>query len=54
MCGYQTLLWIQEGRLPVELYDLPVKVTLPDPYGRYSFATWNDVIKSLKNLKKHQ
>ena len=48
VCGYETLLRIQEGRLPVELYNLPVKITLPDPYGRYSFATWEDVLKSLK------
>ena len=56
-CGYQTILWIQEGKLPltyinekqktVELYDIPRKITLPDPYGRYSYATWNDVLKAL-------
>ena len=47
-CGYQTILWIQEGKLSIELYDLPNKITLPDPYGRYSYATWNDVLKALK------
>jgi len=53
VCGYQTLLWMQEGRLPVKLYDdIPIKITLPDPYGRYSFATWDDVLKSLANQKK--
>jgi hypothetical protein len=57
-CAYQTILWIQEGRLPltflndkqemIELYDLPRKITLPDPYGRYSYATWQDVVKALQ------
>jgi len=31
-CAYQTILWIQSGKLPKELYDLPRKITLPDPY----------------------
>lgn len=31
-CAYQTILWIQEGKLPEELYDLPRKITLPNPY----------------------
>jgi len=31
-CAYQTILWIQDGKLPEELYDLPYKITLPDPY----------------------
>ena len=30
--AYQTILRIQDGRLPAELYDLPKKITLPDPY----------------------
>jgi len=32
MNAYQTVLWIQEGKLPKKLYDLPKKVKLPDPY----------------------
>jgi hypothetical protein len=32
-CAYQTILWIQEGKLPEKLYDLPKKVRLPNPYG---------------------
>lgn len=35
VCAYQTILWIQEGKRPKELYDLPRKITLPDPYGEY-------------------
>ena len=31
-CAYQTILWIQQGKLPENLYDLPRKVKLPDPY----------------------
>lgn len=45
VCGYQTLLWIQEGILPMKLYDLPRKVVLPDPYGQYSFNNWSEVQK---------
>lgn len=30
--AYQTILRTQDGRLPKELYDLPKKVVLPDPY----------------------
>lgn len=52
VCGYETLLRIQEGRLPIELYDLPRKITLPDPYGRYSYATWGDVLKALEIEQK--
>lgn len=36
VCAYQTILWIQEGKRPADLYDLPRKITLPDPYGQYS------------------
>ena len=32
MCAYETILRIQNGKLSQELYDLPNKVTLPDPY----------------------
>jgi hypothetical protein len=42
ICAYQTILWIQEGKFPVELYDLPRKVTLPDPYGEYGIDGWVD------------
>lgn len=31
-CGYETILRTQKDVLPKELYDLPRKVTLPDPY----------------------
>ena len=31
-CAYQTILWIQEGKLPKKLNDLPRKITLPNPY----------------------
>ena len=31
-CAYQTILWIQEGKLPKALYDLPRKVVLPKVY----------------------
>lgn len=31
-CAYQTILWIQQGKLPKELYDLPRKVKLPEVY----------------------
>ena len=41
-CAYQTILWIQEGKLPPSLYDLPRKITLPDPYGRYIMDGWNE------------
>lgn len=42
VCAYQTILWIQEGKRPVKLYDLPRKITLPDPYGEYSIEGWID------------
>ena len=29
VCAYQTILWIQEGKLPEELYNMPNKITLP-------------------------
>ena len=32
VCAYQTILRIQRGELPPELYDLPKKVKLPEPY----------------------
>jgi hypothetical protein len=31
-CAYETILRMQEGRLPKELYDLPRKIRLPNPY----------------------
>lgn len=31
-CAYQTILWIQSGELPPELYDMPKKIKLPNPY----------------------
>ena len=31
-CAYQTLLWIQQGKLPDKLYNLPRKVKLPAVY----------------------
>jgi len=45
VCAYQTILWIQEGKLPLELYDMPNKVVLPDPYGRpeFTFKSWEEV-----------
>jgi len=30
--AYQTILRIQNGELPAELYNLPKKIKLPDPY----------------------
>lgn len=50
ICGYQTILWIQEGMLPMKLYDLPRKVTLPDPYGTYSYNNWMEVQKKVGKL----
>lgn len=32
MCAYETILRIQKEKLPAELYDLPNKITLPNPY----------------------
>lgn len=32
VCAYQTILWIQEGKLPESLYDMPRKIKLPYPY----------------------
>lgn len=31
-CAYQTILWIQQGKLPEKLYNLPRKVKLPPSY----------------------
>lgn len=31
-CAYETILWIQQKKLPVNLYDMPRKITLPSPY----------------------
>jgi len=31
-CAYETILRMQEGRLSKELYDLPRKIRLPNPY----------------------
>jgi len=31
-CAYESILRIQEGRLPEDLYDMPRKVKLPNPY----------------------
>lgn len=42
VCAYQTILWVQEGKRPQELYDLPRKIILPDPYGEYSIEGWVD------------
>jgi len=50
-CAYQTILWIQEGKLPAELYDMPHKITLPDPYGQYVINDWSE-IPTLKELEK--
>jgi hypothetical protein len=44
-CAYQTILWIQEGKLPLKLYDMPNKIVLPDPYGNYHFKNWKEVEK---------
>jgi hypothetical protein len=41
-CAYQTILWIQEDKRSAELYDLPMKITLPDPYGEYIINGWID------------
>lgn len=41
-CAYQTILWCQEGKLPVTLYDMPRKIILPDPYGEYIFKGWSN------------
>ena len=49
VCGYETVLRIQQGILPLKLYDLPRPVVLPDPYGCYSFNNWAEVVK--KNAK---
>jgi hypothetical protein len=55
-CAYQTILWIQSGKLPADLYDLPRKVTLPMPYGNEPMFKWveNDwsKIPTLKELEK--
>lgn len=32
VCAYQTILWTQRGERKTELYDLPRKVKLPEPY----------------------
>jgi hypothetical protein len=32
VCAYDTILRIQDEKLPIELYDLPRKVKLPSPY----------------------
>ena len=34
MCAYETIQKIQKNQLPVELYDLPKKIKLPDPYNQ--------------------
>lgn len=47
-CAYQTILWIQEGKLPLELYDIPNKIVLPDPYGNYHFENWKEVEEKWK------
>lgn len=31
-CAYETILRIQDGKLPPELFDLPRKIILPSPY----------------------
>lgn len=33
-CAYETILRIQNGELPEELYDMPKKTTLPNPYAK--------------------
>lgn len=32
VCAYETILRIQESSLPDDLYTMPKKITLPDPY----------------------
>jgi hypothetical protein len=32
VCAYETILRTQDGSLPVDLYNLPKKIKLPDPY----------------------
>lgn len=51
VCMHQTILWIQEGKLPLDLYDMPNKVVLPDPYGRpeYTFKDFQDVENKWKD-----
>jgi hypothetical protein len=53
VCAYQTILWIQEHKLPVDLYDLPRKIILPDPYGIYTFneSDWAKV-PTLKQIEE--
>ncbi len=50
-CAYQTILWTQHKRLPETLYDLPIKVVLPLPYG---IPTLKEVANSIKNPENHQ
>ena len=42
MCAYETILRIQEGQFSTELFNLPRKITLPDPYGEYVIDGWID------------
>jgi len=35
ICLYQTILWIQRGELPEDLYNLPYKSILPMPWEEY-------------------
>lgn len=53
-CAYQTILWIQEGKLPLKLYDVPNKIVLPDPYGNYHFKNWKEVEKKWEKKWKKQ
>jgi hypothetical protein len=52
VCAYQTILWIQEGKLPLDLYDVPKKITLPDPYSNYHFNNWEEVENKWKDKWK--
>jgi hypothetical protein len=42
MCAYETILRIQDGQFSPDLYNLPRKITLPDPYGEYGIDGWVD------------
>ena len=51
-CAYQTVLWVQHGRLPTDLYDLPNKATLPMPYGDRPIFMWvKNVWEKIPTLK---
>jgi hypothetical protein len=53
-CAYETIMRIQQGRLPSELYDLPLKAQLPEVYEALPSSVQKALDNAIKQAKKRK